>query len=197
MKYIIKYSILYFIFFTINTIIARDVFNDNNDKNSSNISEHIHYFDKDSIVEIETEAQLKSLLQNSQGPSAISFHMDRCGWCKHMHPIFQSLANNEQFEHITFYSVNGPLVQAHAHTTNILDEPITGYPTIFFINQGKLVDKQIGGTTQDVMVKKLNTLSNTPTIKPEHTHKKKNKHKKPRSQKEIIASIAASSASGG
>lgn len=141
MKNIIKHSILYLIFAT--SIISA------------------HNFDQDPIVTIETEDQLTELLKNSQGPSAISFHMDRCGWCIKMHPIFESLAQDDKFNHITFYSVNGPILKAHTHTSNLLHEQITGYPTMFFMNQGMVIDKHIGGTTQDVLVNKLNALSHT------------------------------------
>lgn len=146
MKNIMKFTILYLLFAT-SIMVA-------------------HNFDTDSIVTIETEDQLQDLLKNSQGPSAISFHMDRCGWCVKMHPIFEALANDSQFDHITFYSVNGPILKAHTHATDILNEPITGYPTMFFMNQGKVIDKQVGGTSHDVMVDKLNALpkSTTPPV---------------------------------
>ena len=157
MKNIMKSTILYLLFAT-SIMVA-------------------HNFDTDSIVTIETEDQLKDLLKNSQGPSAISFHMDRCGWCIKMHPIFETLANDSQFDHITFYSANGPILKAHVHATDILNEPITGYPTMFFMNQGKVIDKQIGGTTHEVMIDKLNALpkSTTPAVQKKSQPSKKAK----------------------
>lgn len=138
MNRLVKYSILYLVF-TASTIIA-----------------HVH--DKDSVVIMETEEDLRSLLENSQGPSAISFHMDRCGWCIQMQPIFQELADNDEFGHITFYRVNGPTLKASTHVKEALNEKIPGYPTILFMNQGKVVDKQVGGTTKEVIIQKLNGL---------------------------------------
>lgn len=155
MKNILKYSILYLIF-TTTTIMS-------------------HNFDKDSIVIIDNEEDLKNLLTHNQGPSAISFHMDRCGWCVKMRPIFESVANNDQFDHITFYSVNGPVLRAHTHAKDILTESIDGYPSMFFMNQGKLVDKQIGGASQDVIIQKLNNLSNA---KPSNKKNKQQRSKK-------------------
>ncbi len=155
-----------------------------------------HSLDKDSIVHIETEQDLKNILQNNLGPSAISFHMDHCGWCMKMHPIFEDLAHDDQFDHITFYSVNGPILKAYTHTKECLNQIVTGYPTIFFMNQGKLVDKQVGGAGRDVLAKKLNGLSSSP----EKIKKKKkttNKNKKPKtSQQQKIAAIAASKMKG-
>ena len=168
MKSIIKYSIFYLIFATF-TIIA-----------------HVH--DKESIVTIKTEDDLKNLLINSQGPSAISFHMDRCGWCIQMQPIFQDLAHNDQFGHITFYTANGPALKASTHVKNALNEEILGYPTILFMNQGKIIDKQIGGADKEVVTKKLHKLSSTPALK---KSAKAKLPKKPKQSKAKIAAIAA------
>ena len=166
MKNGIKYIIFYLIF-TTSIVVA-------------------HSLDKDSIVHIETEQDLKNILQNNLGPSAISFHMDHCGWCMKMHPIFEDLAQDDQFDHITFYSVNGPLLKAYTHTKEILNEIVTDYPTIYFMNQGKLVDKQVGGAGRDILTKKLNGLSSSPASS-NKKKKKKNKY-----DKQKIAAIAAS-----
>lgn len=171
MKNIIKYSILYLIFTT--SIIMS------------------HSLDKDSIVTIDTEEDLKSLLTKNQGPSAISFHMDKCGWCTKMHPIFESLANDDQFEHITFYRVNGPVLRAHTHSKNILTESIDGYPSIFFMNQGKIVDKQVGGGSQDVIIQKLNNLSNAKPLNKQNSQQRQPKfQRKPRAHKATETSLA-------
>jgi len=160
MKNVIKYTIFYLIF-TTSIVVA-------------------HSLDQDSIVHIETEQDLKNLLQNHLGPSAISFHKDDCGWCIKMRPIFEGLAKEDQFDHITFYSVNGPITKASLHSKEILHEPIVGYPTIFFINQGKLIDKQVGGAGRDVIAKKLNGLLSSPVNKinkKNKTNKKTTKNK--------------------
>ncbi len=176
MKNIIKYTIFYLIF-TTSIVVA-------------------HSLDQDSIVHIETEQDLKNLLQNHLGPSAISFHMDHCSWCMKMRPIFEDLANDDQFDHITFYSVNGPITKASLHSKEILDEPIVGYPTIFFMNQGKLIDKQVGGAVREVIMKKLNRLLSSPVNKKNKTNNKttKNKSKQTHAHKQKVALLAAASA---
>lgn len=154
MKNIIKYSILYIIF-AISTITACP-----RDKD-------------DSVLAIETEEGLINLLSNCQGPTAISFHMDRCGWCIQMQPIFQELAENEEFCHITFYTVNGPTLKASTHVKDILNKKISGYPTILFMNQGKVIETQIGGASKEVITKKLRALSSTPeTVKSKRSRSK-------------------------
>jgi thiol-disulfide isomerase/thioredoxin len=150
-----------------------------------------HSLDKDSIVHIETEQDLKNILQNNLGPSAISFHMDHCGWCMKMHPIFEDLAHDDQFDHITFYSVNGPTLKAYTHTKELLNEIVTGYPTIFFMNQGKLVDKQVGGAGREIIAKKLNGLSSSPASS-NKKNKKASKNKNTKASQKKIAAIAAS-----
>ncbi|MBV8660989.1 MAG: thioredoxin family protein [Candidatus Dependentiae bacterium] len=137
MKRIINYSILYLIFATSSIAIACP-------------------HDEDLVVAIETEDDLQNLLNNNEGPCLISFFMDRCGWCKKMHPIIENLAQDNQFYHITFYTINGPLLKAAEKVKEILNVLITGYPTMLLMNQGKVIDKQIGGTSQEAMTQKLN-----------------------------------------
>jgi len=84
--------------------------------------------------------------------------MDHCGWCAKMHPIMENVAKNSNFHAITFYQANGPELQASIHVKNILQKKITGYPTIFFLNQGEVIDIQIGSTNEDTIIKKLNKL---------------------------------------
>ncbi len=182
MKNIVNISILYLIFAPLT--ISAESFNPSTIKQNQKI-------DAETIVKITTEEELKNLLQNSLGPCAISFHMDRCGWCMKMHPIFESLAQDDQFEHITFYSINGPMLKASVHVKNILGEPVTGYPTIFFMNKGKVVDTQIGGTTHEEMKNKLNKHLPKSSTKPAPTKKSK-KTKKDQSKKVMVARAAAS-----
>ncbi|MDP3788682.1 MAG: thioredoxin domain-containing protein [Candidatus Chromulinivorax sp.] len=181
MKNIINISILYLIFAT--STMPAESFNPSSLQQNQKI-------DAETIVKITTEDELKNLLQNSLGPCAISFHMDRCGWCIKMHPIFESLAQDDQFEHITFYSVNGPILKASVHLKDILDEPVTGYPTIFLMNQGKVVDKQIGGTTQEIMAGKLN--KHLPQSSTQSKKEKKSKKTHKESKKAMVARAAAS-----
>ncbi len=173
MKNIIKYSIL-FLIFAVSTISA-------------------HKHDNQSIITIDSQDNLKNLFEHNDGPSAISFHMPGCGYCMHIQPLFEDLANNDEFGHITFYSVNGSALQAPKHAQEILNEQIPGYPTIFFMNQGEIIDKQIGGTknAKDVIIQKLNKLSNQPGQKKPN----KNKHAKPDKMKKAASTQKNTTAS--
>jgi hypothetical protein len=114
-----------------------------------------------------------------------------------MHPIFEALASNDLFDHITFYSVNGPLVKAYTHAKELLNEIVTGYPTIFFMNQGKLVDKQVGGATHDVIARKLTKhLPKSSTGLTPKKIKNSKKTKQTKSNKPSITAIAVYTAAG-
>jgi thioredoxin-like negative regulator of GroEL len=124
--------------------------------------------DSSSIVEISTTEHHKNLLNNHQGPSAVLYHMDHCKYCTAIEPIFESLSNQDQFDHVTFYTVNGPQVNAEQ------DVAIDGYPTIRFFNHGQVVDEQVGAAPQDVIIQKLNSLDPT---KPQTKKKSPNRSK--------------------
>lgn len=140
MKTIIKYSILYLILAT------------------SIITACPH--DKDFIIPITTQRELKSLLTNNLGPTAIAFHMDKCNWCNQMDSIFKKVAQGNQFDHVTFYKANGPNLEAPTHVKKTLYRKIPGYPYILIMNKGKVIKEQIGGAPQEVIIQKLNSLSN-------------------------------------
>lgn len=186
MKNIIKISISYIIITT--ATLFSESFNPNAIHNNQKI-------DTDTIVTINTEEELKNLLENSMGPCAISFHMDQCGWCIKMHPIFETLAKDNDFEHITFYSVNGPILKAYVHVPNILNEPVTGYPTFLFMNQGKVVGKQIGGASSEDMKGKLNKHLPKSSPKAKKEKQQKSGNKKAQSKKNIVAAAASQAAS--
>lgn len=145
MKNILKYSILCLIFAT------------------ANIAAHV--LNEDDIVSIQTEQNLQDLLSNHLGPSAIFLYMDNCSWCKKMHTFFQAAANNNNFNSITFYQGNGPSLKASAAIKTMLKKEIPGYPTIFFMNQGKVIDQQIGFDSNENFSKKLTKLMNASKLR--------------------------------
>lgn len=143
MKKIIKQLILYFML-AISTITQTEQF-----------------YDNDHIIVLQNKNDLQNLLKNNLGPSLIYFYMNNCSWCSKINPIIEKISESKQFSHdITFYKVNGPQTQASQLVQEYLEKNIQGYPTIFFMNQGKVFDIQIGGTTQDVLIKKLQALMN-------------------------------------
>lgn len=116
--------------------------------------------DTDIIVPIPTEEALESLLSNSQGPTSIFVYSQGCSWCQSMYPILEKIAQNPEFNHVTFYHVDGEKLHAPVHFQNIVEEMIKGYPSIIFMNQGAIVDRQIGATSEDVIIQKLHKLTN-------------------------------------
>lgn len=136
MKFIIKYTILYLVM-TISTVFACP-------------------HDKETMINIQDNDKLESLLKNNMGPSLIYFYSDNCGWCSKMKPIVEKLADDDQFcNMITFYKVNGPHTKAQDLILTYLNKKIPGYPTLLLINQGKVIETQIGGTTESIVRNKL------------------------------------------
>lgn len=153
MKKLIKYITLYFL------LVPSFIFACRRDVNH--------------VITIDTEKHLEKLLKNHQGPSVVYFYMDKCGWCKKMGPLFDELSDNAMFDHITFYKANGPHLQAATHCKKILDINIVGYPYMIFMNKGKVVDKQIGGTKKEILMEKLQALQAKKEKHTKHKHSKK------------------------
>ncbi|MGZ6255038.1 MAG: thioredoxin family protein [Candidatus Chromulinivorax sp.] len=119
----------------------------------------------ESIIQITSSENLQNLLKNNQGPTVIAFYMDNCPYCKEIMPFFEKAAEKSEFCHITFYSANGPIVNAEKYILNFLKKQLPGYPTLYFLNQGKIQDQIIGAASQDTIIQKLNNLSNQPGLK--------------------------------
>lgn len=124
--------------------------------------------DKDSVIEIETQDGLDKILK-SQGAIIIQFHRKQCGWCKEMDPMIQSLSKQKRYENIGFYRANGrglkpakdtPSVETATIVKTTTNQDLIGYPYILFMNQGKCVDKQVGGVvrTKDQINKEISEL---------------------------------------
>ena len=84
------------------------------------------------------------MLQNNHKPSVLFFHMNNCGWCKKMDPIYEQALKNPKFAGVNFYKIEGNLSGAPVLIKQMFDQQITGYPTLIFIKDGKYVDKQVG-----------------------------------------------------
>jgi thioredoxin-like negative regulator of GroEL len=107
---------------------------------------------------IEEQKDLELLLTKSQGPIFVYFYMNRCGWCEKMKPIIKKLSTMEEFNDISFYNVNGQELQAAPIIQNSLQLTVRGYPFMIMMNQGKLIEQQIGGVDEDILTEKLRTL---------------------------------------
>ena len=138
MKFIIKLSILYGIFMASTIMTCPDT--------------------PVSITCIEEQKDLELLLTQSQGPIFVYFYMNRCGWCEKMKPIIKNLSTMAEFDEISFYNVNGQELQAAPIIQKSLQLPVRGYPFMIMMNQGKLIEQQIGGVNEDILTEKLHTL---------------------------------------
>ncbi len=144
MKNLIKYTTLHALLVITSTIITCP-----HNKNLDTI---------EPIVEIKTSDHHQTFLTHNQGPSVVFYHIDGCHYCNKTQPVFENLARNDQFDHITFYSANGPKIKAKNDIESLTNQTINGYPTILFFNKGEIVDSQVGATDQNVIIQKLNDL---------------------------------------
>lgn len=110
-----------------------------------------------SIIEITTPEHHRKLLQDNMGPCAILYYLQDCTYCKEIYPVFEKLARHKNYDHITFYKINGPQLQAESDA-QIIAGPWQGYPSILFFNHGKLINQQIGSAPQNVIIQKLDSL---------------------------------------
>ena len=96
------------------------------------------------VTEISTKDALQSLLDSNNKPSVLFFHMNGCGWCKKMDPVFDEVSNNPAYSKIKFYRIEGRSSQAAELVQKAFDQKINGFPTLLFVNDGKFIDKQVG-----------------------------------------------------
>ena len=120
---------------------------------------------QESIIQVTSSNDLQNLLINNQGPTAIAFYMDHCNYCSKTMPFFEQAAQDPQFCHITFYTVNGPLVNAEKYILDVFQKKLQGYPTFYFLNQGKIQNQIIGASSKNNMIQKLQNLSDQPGLK--------------------------------
>lgn len=104
----------------------------------------VHLCDDTAAIKIESQQVLQEMLQSNQKPSVLFFHMNNCGWCKKMDPIYEEVLKNTKFAGINFYKIEGDRSGAPMLIKQMFNQQITGYPTLIFIKDGKYVDKQVG-----------------------------------------------------
>ena len=110
--------------------------------------------DKDSITNIETPEALHNLLTKSQGPIIISLFMDGCHYCEKMKPIINDLATEPRFTNICFFHADK---LNDRDTKQAISQDIPGYPFFLFMDQGKYITKQIGESTKEEFIHKIET----------------------------------------
>jgi thiol-disulfide isomerase/thioredoxin len=110
------------------------------------------------IIEITTQDALRAALHNDKQPSVIFFHMDGCGWCKKMAPVFEQVAQNQEFAGLQFYNVDGRSAQAPIVVKDLFNQQISGYPFFLFVDEKGFIDKQSGFIDQEKFKNKIKGL---------------------------------------
>ena len=110
------------------------------------------------MIEVTTQEDLQNILSNKKEPAILFFHMNGCGWCKKMDPVYQEVAKNSDFASIQFYSVNGKDCNAQVIVKEITDQQMNGYPTLIFMNEHGYLDKQVGFAQQQDFEQKIKKL---------------------------------------
>ncbi len=99
-----------------------------------------------------TTDNFESEVMNSDKPVMMDFYADWCGPCRMMMPVVKEMAN-EYDGRIKVGKVNTDEQQELAAKFGVMS-----IPSFFFIKDGKIVDKAIGGVPKDVLESKLDAL---------------------------------------
>lgn len=98
-----------------------------------------------------TDSNVQELLDSGK-PLVIDFWAPWCGPCKAIGVFIEELA--QEYE--------GQVIIGKCDTDENPDLPVTygirGVPTVLFFKDGKLVDKQVGGTTKNTLADKIKAL---------------------------------------
>lgn len=94
--------------------------------------------------EIVTQEDLHAAL-TSKAHAVIMLKMDPCPHCTALKPHFASAAKNSLYKKISFYTANGPKLQAAKAIKDLSGISIPGFPSIIYVHKGKIIDHQIGG----------------------------------------------------
>ena len=102
-------------------------------------------------IEILSDVNFKETIQDKE-IALIDFYASWCGPCKKIAPDIEALA--EQYE--------GQVIVGKVDVEEAIDLAakfkIRNVPTILFIKNGEVVDKQVGATTKDKFEEKLKAL---------------------------------------
>ena len=96
-----------------------------------------------------TEENYLELIENNTQPIILDFLAQRCGPCKIIAPYFDELAVKYENE-VTIGKIDVDSNQDLAYKFGI-----RSIPTVLFINNGTVVDKQIGATSKKALEDRL------------------------------------------
>ncbi|MCL6524917.1 MAG: thioredoxin [Thermoflavifilum sp.] len=96
-----------------------------------------------------TDANFKQEVLQSDQLHMIDFWAEWCGPCRAISPIVEELAKDYEGK------VKVGKVNVDYNPQLAMEYSITSIPTILFIKNGKIVDRQIGAVPRSVLEKKL------------------------------------------
>ncbi|MCX6825332.1 MAG: thioredoxin domain-containing protein [candidate division SR1 bacterium] len=101
-----------------------------------------------SVIHIQNVEQFKKEILDNPGLSVIDFRAERCQPCRMLGPIIEQLAETEK--HVKIAKVNVDEVPDLAATFQV-----SSIPVVFFVKEGKVVDKVIGANPPTVYQEKI------------------------------------------
>ncbi len=102
-------------------------------------------------VEI-TDANFDELVMNSDKPVLLDFWAEWCGPCRLIGPIVEEIAK-EQGTNALVGKVN-----VDENPQAAMKFGIRNIPTVLYIKNGEIADKQVGATSKDILEGKLTAL---------------------------------------
>tara|TARA_R110002050_G_scaffold20348_1_gene57705 strand:- start:102100 stop:102417 length:318 start_codon:yes stop_codon:yes gene_type:complete len=102
-------------------------------------------------VEI-TDANFDELVMNSDKPVLLDFWAEWCGPCRLIGPLVEEISK-EQGENALVGKVN-----VDENPQAAMKFGIRNIPTVLYIKNGEIADKQVGATSKDVLAGKLTAL---------------------------------------
>lgn len=96
-----------------------------------------------------TDANFEELVINSGKPALVDFGAEWCGPCKMVAPIVEELAKEYEGK-----AVVGK-VDVDVNPNISVKFGVRNLPTILYIKDGKVVDKQVGAVSKSVLASKL------------------------------------------